>query len=162
MAPRRRRFSAILPPAGAHALTLSEAASFLGSSPSTLRRQIAAGELRAYNLGSDHRIATSEFVRYLRSCRASNGSSVFDLLPPQERGAFDDRDIASLISERAEFSVADVAQLLRASTRFVQQEISRGRLPLSARRSVITRRALTRYASQIGALPSALALAIRE
>jgi len=44
MAPRRRRFSAILPPAGAHALTLSEAASFLGSSPSTLRRQIAAGD----------------------------------------------------------------------------------------------------------------------
>ena len=53
-------------------LTLTEAAERLGVAPSTLRRQIANGRLRARKLGRDWTVSEREVERYRRdSLRAA-------------------------------------------------------------------------------------------
>lgn len=50
-------------------LTLTEAADRLGVAPSTLRRQIANGRLKARKLGRDWTVSEREVERYRRDSR---------------------------------------------------------------------------------------------
>jgi len=54
-------------------LTLSQASKRLAVCRRTLERQISAGHLRSFKIGSATRIEVSELIRYLESLRSPLG-----------------------------------------------------------------------------------------